>query len=198
MEPATPLPQGASPILDEELGLCIGYSVQRTEGVWHLYDADGRFVTIEEAPLEAPLIDPTLGFLTGLSVARHFRAGIRAVGPFLTRGGITAATYVGATARALLRARLRRGLSPAALKFADAPARHMLESGRYVPVQLLEKAIRYGRRTQDPRGSTAFRYQISIHRLVFNRALQKYEYREYALDVIVRESDWTILHFLYK
>ncbi|QJW55642.1 hypothetical protein HL670_02528 [Serratia plymuthica] len=53
------LPHNAKPITDDESGMCIGYSVSQAPGLWRIYDTDGTFVRLEEAPLESPLIDPT-------------------------------------------------------------------------------------------------------------------------------------------
>ena len=52
-------PLNSKPIVDDESGMCIGYSVAQAPGLWQIYDANGMFVRLEEAPLEAPLIDPT-------------------------------------------------------------------------------------------------------------------------------------------
>lgn len=58
-----------------------------------------------------------------------------------------------------LRARLKTGLSARNLKMTETAARHMYEPGRYVPLHLQEKAIRYGRRMADSReGEGMFRY----------------------------------------
>jgi hypothetical protein len=66
-------------------------------------------------------------------------------------------------------------------------------------VYILERAIRYGRRMADPRlGAGAYRYEIEMTRLVLNKATRAFERRAYMLEVVVRESDWTIFHFLYK
>ncbi len=50
-------------------------------------------------------------------------------------------------------------LSARALKMAATLAKHMLNLGRYVPLQLEEKVIRCGKRTPDPqKASGLFRY----------------------------------------
>ncbi|WP_394564461.1 hypothetical protein [Pantoea sp. SGAir0180] len=46
-------------MLDETSGMCIGYTVAQAPGLWQIYDAQGHFVRLEEAPLETPLFDPT-------------------------------------------------------------------------------------------------------------------------------------------
>jgi len=76
----------------------------------------------------------------------------------------------------------------------------MLNPGRYVPLQLQEKVIRYGKRTPDPQKVPwLFRYELEIYKLVENRAEKgTYIYIKYTLEVLVREKDWTITHFLYK
>jgi hypothetical protein len=199
LPPQRALPPNAAPILDDELGMCIGYSVEQTTGVWHIYDARGDFASMQETPLQAPLLDPTDVLFLGVSFVKLLRFGPRAIAGLLERKtAAELATHVGVTLRGLLRGRLR-GLNPRALKFAAVPARHMQEPGRYVPVYILELAIRYGRRMPDPRlGAGAFRYEIGMSRLVLNRATRVFERRAYTLEVVVRESDWTIFHFMYK
>lgn len=54
------LPRNAKPITDETSGMCIGYSVAQAPGLWQIYDVQGHFVRLEEAPLETPLIDPRI------------------------------------------------------------------------------------------------------------------------------------------
>lgn len=100
----------------------------------------------------------------------------------------------------LLRGRLKMGLSSRALKMTATPAKHMLNPGRYVPLQLQEKVIRYGKRTPDPqKASGLFHYESEIYKLVENRAEKgTYIYKKYMIEVLVREKDWTITHFLYK
>lgn len=48
----------------------------------------------------------------------------------------------------------------------------------------------------DPRkGEGMFRYETEMYKL--NRKLNITEYKKYTLEVVVRESDWTITHFKY-
>ncbi len=51
-------PHIAKPIVDEQTNVCLGYSVAQAPGLWQIYDADGRFITLGESPLETPLVDP--------------------------------------------------------------------------------------------------------------------------------------------
>lgn len=97
-----------------------------------------------------------------------------------------------------LRVRLKIGLHARNLKMTETAAKHMYEPGRYVPLQIQERAIRYGKRTVDPRkGKEMFRYETRMFKLRFNKQTMDYEYKEYTLEVVVRESDWTISHFKY-
>jgi hypothetical protein len=60
---------------------------------------------------------------------------------------------------------------------------------RHVPVHILHLALKYGRRARDPqRVQGAFPYTIKMLK----------NGKEYALEIVVREKDWTILHFLFK
>lgn len=77
----------------------------------------------------------------------------------------------------LLRGRLKVGLSPRALKMTETSARHMLNPGRYVPLQIQEKVIRYGRRMPDPRNVRGlYRYESEIYKLVENKAVKVLSY----------------------
>lgn len=51
-------PLGAQPVVDDNTGLCIGYTFAQAPGLWQVYDSEGRFITLEETPLQTPLIDP--------------------------------------------------------------------------------------------------------------------------------------------
>jgi hypothetical protein len=52
------LPHGARPIIDDQSGACVGFIHEGAKNVWHIFDISGQYVGIEEAPLEAPIIDP--------------------------------------------------------------------------------------------------------------------------------------------
>ena len=50
----------------------------------------------------------------------------------------------------------------------------------------------------DPRGAVGMaRYEPEMYKMWFNKHLRQYEYKKYTLEIIVRESDWTITHFMY-
>jgi len=189
------LPGNAKPITDETSGMCIGYSVAQAPGLWQIYDVQGHFVRLEEAPLETPLIDPTDIALFGLGIFRILRTG-----RVLFESGARAAVYakLSQSTISFLRSRLKLGLHARNLKMTEAAAKHMYEPGRYVPLQIQERAIRYGKRMADPRkGDGMFRYETRMFKLRFNKQTLQYEYKEYTLEVVVRESDWTISHFKY-
>ncbi|WP_246168057.1 hypothetical protein [Serratia rhizosphaerae] len=189
-------PLNAKPIVDDESGMCIGYSVAQAPGLWRIYDADGVFVRLEEAPLEAPLIDPTDLALIAFGVFRLFR-----VGKALLESGVKTAVTVKLSQAtvSILRGRLKMGLSARAIRMSESSAKHMLTPGRYVPLQIQEKVIRYGARTADPRKKPGiFRYEARIYKLVEDRQNKgSYIYKSYRLEVLVREADWTIMHFQY-
>jgi hypothetical protein len=82
-----------------------------------------------------------------------------------------------------------KNLSVRSLKFPATTAERLSIPGRHVPVHILQLAIKYGRRTPDPKAvKGAFLYTSKMLR----------NGREYILEIVVREKDWTILHFLYK
>jgi hypothetical protein len=82
-----------------------------------------------------------------------------------------------------------KGLSARKLKFTATTLERMAVETRFVPVHILHLAIKYGKRGPDPQGvKNAFMYTIKMMR----------KGKEYDLEVLVRESDWTILHFVYR
>lgn len=189
------LPRNAKPVTDETSGMCIGYTVAQAPGLWQIYDVQGHFVRLEEAPLETPLFDPTDIALFGLGVFRILRTG-RVLFESGARATLSAKISQGTVS--LLRGRLKFGLHARSLKMTEAAAKHMYDPARYVPLQIQEKTIRYGKRMPDPReGEGMFRYETDIYKLRFDKHRREYVYQKYRFEVIVRESDWTISHFKY-
>lgn len=189
------LPQNAKPVTDETSGMCIGYSVAQATGLWQIYDVQGHFVRLEEAPLETPLIDPTDIALLALGLFRILRAG-----RVLFESGARTAVSVKLSQSTILflRSRLKLGLHARNLKMTETAAKHMYEPSRYVPLQIQERAIRYGKRMPDPReGKGMFRYETDIYKLRYDKQRREYVHQKYRFEVIVRESDWTISHFKY-
>ncbi len=82
-----------------------------------------------------------------------------------------------------------KGLALRSLKFTATSAAHMVIKGRHVPIHILHLALKYGKRIPDPQGvKGAFLYTAKMWR----------NGKRYTLEVVVREKDWTILHFLFK
>lgn len=190
-------PHNSQPILDDETGMCIGYSVNQAPGLWRIYDTDGIFVQMEEAPLESPLIDPTDIALLAFGVFRILRTG-RAL--FEASKRVALAAKLSHATISFLRGRLKAGLSVRNLKVTKKVAMHMGNPGRYVPMLIMEKAIRYGARSPDPQKIAGqFVYRTEMYRLVKRTVGNevKYVYERYRLHVLVREKDWTIMHFHY-
>ena len=72
----------------------------------------------------------------------------------------------------------------------------MANPGRFVPIHTLHLAIRHGKRTPDPQKiAGVFRYEVAMTRFVKRGTIYIRESK--TLEVVVRESDWTILHFMY-
>lgn len=190
------LPAGAKPIYDETLGACVGYSWEGIRGVWHIYDATGQVVAMEEAPLEPPLLDPFDLVLIGATFVKLIRSGFTAAQGLLAQRSAAALTKsFGQHLLPLLRSRLK-GLSVQRLKFTETTARHMANAGRRVPIHILHLAIKFGKRSPDPQKvAGVFRYEIPMTRLVKRGSVYSRETK--TLEVVVRESDWTILHFMY-
>lgn len=200
--PESPLPPHTSPIIDEDTGMCIGYIGPSRGGVYDIYDIDGKFVTLHELPLESPLIDPFDIVFLGLFIFKSVKYGDNII-KIITKNGTTKSISVkiGDHIISSLKGRLKIGLSPKKIKFTTATAVHMREPGRYIPVYILEKAIRYGKRSKDIEGKSGMilkKYDIKIKRSRYDKYRNSYENKEYNLEVIVDESNWTITHFLYK
>ncbi len=185
------VPEKSVPIFDDMLNAVVGYCHQSAAGIYRLYSLDGDVVGMEEDGLETPLVDPLdLIFFAGgivritgkgvLSLFSKTSAKLMASGATKLLAKHLAGAIVGAMRSAF------RGLSVNTLKFTATTATRMAASGRHVPIHILHLALKYGKRVPDPQG--AFLYTISILK----------NGKKYALDIVVREKDWTILHFLYK
>ncbi len=188
---AATIPARAVPIYDNDSQAIIGYRETLTTGVYRLYDLDGNDAGMEELPLESPLFDPIdLIFLFGGLAGIFGRGAIRGAARTATAAGarLTMKAVTGAAAK-VLRGLFRKIISVRSLKFTATTAGRMATKGRYVPVHILHLAIRHGKRVADPQKvANAFLYTI---KMIKNG-------KTYTLEVLVRETDWTILHFLYK
>ena len=143
------LPPDAEPIYDEDLDCIIGYQQCRTQGVAHIYDLTGTFVSVSEAPLEPPPFEPLDAILI---VGSLWRAGLRGI----ARGGIRGVgAAIGRSQLASLRTRFAAFMQRP-LRFTATPLQHMKEAGRFVPVHILRLAILHGKRVTDPRGYSGF------------------------------------------
>jgi hypothetical protein len=194
---ATPsLPHDARPIFDDQSGACIGFVHEGVKNVWHIYDVSGHCVGIEEAPLESPLIDPYDLILIGPALVKVTRAGFGTAARLATeRGAVSATSKIASGILPFLRRRLL-GLSVKRLQFTETTARHMANPGRFVPIHILHLAIKHGKRMPDPQKvAGVFRYEVRISRFVKRGTIFVREPK--TLEVVVRESDWTILHFMY-
>lgn len=190
------LPHGARPIIDDQSSTCVGFIHENTKNIWHIFDVSGQCVGIKEAPLETPLIDPYDLILIGPAVVKFIRAGFSAVARLATgRAAFSTTSEITSRIFPLLRSRLQ-GLSVKQLQFTETTAKHMANPGRFVPIHILHLAIKYGKRMPDPQKMAGvFRYEIQMSRFVKRGATFVREQK--TLEVVVRESDWTILHFMY-
>ena len=73
-------------------------------------------------------------------------------------------------------------------KFSVKAAEHMKESGRFVPIQILEQAIKSSKGIPDPRGSRALMYTVEMWK----------NGKVYKLEVLYDKATNTIWHFKYK
>jgi hypothetical protein len=186
---ASHVPPLTRPLFDDETHAVVGY-VYRSLGFFRYFDVFGNVIGEDEVPVETPLFDPIdviliFGDLAVVAGRGILKAGIRAA----SRAG-TRITIRGILAGALeaMRVSWRSLIVFRNLKFTTTTAARMADPARRVPVQILQLAIRFGRRTADPQGAKgAFRYVIKMLR---NEG-------EYNLEVVIRESDSTVLHFVY-
>ena len=189
------LPHNAQPIVDDQTNVCIGYSVAQAPGLWQIYDSDGRFTTLEESPLEAPLIDPLDIALFMFGAFRLLRTGqalLEGVAANRIKVALSGATL------SILRGRFKAGLSATSLKFTRKTAARMADPGRFIPVQILERAVRFGTRHPDPeKVAGLFVYRIGMTRLSKKMVGNEIVYipKRYTLHVLVKERDWTVMHF---
>lgn len=183
-----------SPLVDPDLGIVIGYRGRGT--VWRVYDIEGNVVTMEEVPLETPLFDP-IDLIGGFGAKYFFSSSSRMAATVATKVAIRG---ISAGAAALLRRALSKLLSGSALKFTATTAQRMATPGRFVPLQILGLAIKHGAKSADPQKvKGAVMYTIKMTKYVGrDLALNKAVFKEYTLEVVVREADNTVLHFVYR
>lgn len=192
------LREGARAIFDDEdTSVIVGFRYY-SGGYYEIYDLEGNMVESGEPGLETPLIDPidiVAGGITGL-LRGGGRAVVRGVAGGVGGGGALARAGLVATIRALSRRAITaiRGVYRAirfrgALNFTGTTIARMADPARRVPHHILKLAIRFGTRSPDPQGvAGAFRYVIPMIR----------NGRQYILEVVIREADKTVLHFLYR
>ncbi len=190
------LPYGAHPIIDERNNDCVGFVQESTSKVWRIFGLSGELLRIEEAPLEAPTIDPYDLILVAPAALKFVRAGFAPMVRIATGQASDFATAkITSDVLSMLRSRVR-GLSVQRLQFTNKTANHMANPGRFVPVHILHLAIKYGRRLPDPQQIPGvFRYEIRMTRFV--KRGDGYTRVQKTLEIVVREADWTILHFMY-
>jgi hypothetical protein len=184
--PLFTIPKGAVPVYDEQLHAVVGYRHETSTGVFRLYDLEGNFIAMEELGLESPLLDPIDIIVLFGGLLRGIEKGVGTIAArAVSRGSVAIGGRTLSTAvTGAMRTAFRR-LSLRSLKFTATTAAHMAEPGRHVPVHILHLAIKYGRRAPDPRRAQgAFLYTIKMLR----------NGKERALEIVVRENDWTILH----
>ena len=90
-----------------------------------------------------------------------------------------------------LRVAFRQLVTRQLFKFTATTAARMAAPGRFVPVHILQMAVKFGRRYPDPQGVEGAAMFVSK---VF-RLSKKGELKEYTLNVVIRLKDWTVLHF---
>lgn len=193
----------AKPIYDEETGVVVGFRYG-SSGYWEVYDLEGDLVEVGEKGLESPLIDPIdvlAGGLVGLGrglFGGGVRGAVRGTAGGTGRGAAASAGRAGILvslktlsqrAATALRGTYRGIRFSGPLNFTATTAARLANPARRVPQHILKLALRFGKRTPDPQGVPgAFRYVVPMVR----------NGKEYTLEVVIREADRTVLHFLYR
>jgi hypothetical protein len=188
--PVFSIPKGAVPVYDDQLRAVVGYRHETTTGVFRLYDLEGNYLGMEEVGLESPLLDPIDLIVLFGGLLRGIGKGVGSIAArAVSRGSVVVGgRTLSIAVTGAMRTAFRR-LSSKRLQFTATTAARMATPERYVPVHILHLAIKYGRRAPDPqRAQGAFLYTIKMLR----------NGKEHALEIVVREKDWTILHFLFK
>ncbi len=188
------------PVFDEQSNAVVGWIDERA-GVKTIYDIEGKFVSIEEKPLEnVYIVEDIILLFVGITEIRWILRGggevAAAAGRQVGRSAVIglAAARISRSALVGLRVAFRTLTQRQVFRFTGTTAAHMAEAGRYVPTHILYLAVRYGRRVADPQGAKgAMKFLLEI---------EKYDKqgnaKKYMLEVVMRMDDWTILHFLYK
>lgn len=73
------------------------------------------------------------------------------------------------------------------LNFASTAAKHMDEAGRFIPVQIQQSVIKYGKGLPDPRGSNATMYYDVMYK----------NGKKYNTEVLYDAETNTVFHFRY-
>lgn len=197
------IPPGCEAVYAPDLGAIIGY-VSEYQGVLRVYAVDGRLVEMSEPGLEQPLFDPidllfilgpSLKLLKGLIWGGErllFRSTARAAAGV---AGYSAARAMGVSTRSALQL-VFRSLTSRPLLFTETTLVRMADPARRVPLHILQLAIRHGTRSVDAQMARgAYTYITPMWRQVVSGGERVW--RQYTLKVVVRESDWTVLHFHY-
>ncbi len=204
---------GSVPVFDEEENAVIGFhwidpGVPKENKRWApyiTYDIEGNEVSrwdIYDPPIQTvyPLENVILFFVGGTSIRAIFSGGRSVIVGGGTRIARSIVIGVGSglitqSAVTALKVSFRVLTTREIFKFTATTLRYMGEPGRYVPTQILYLAFRYGRKTPDPKGIAGlFRYEIPIKTVTSATG----QVRTRTLEVVIRDRDMAIMHFLYK
>ena len=160
-------------LTEEEINLCEEYNYL-TEKEWRYIYQGQATMAAGEIILESPAILAALkGILdSGKQIGSNLRTTINR---WLSKGGSR-------TLKNGIYTNLEDGLN-----FSNKALEHMKESGRQVPVQVLQDAIRNGQAMPDPRGSNATMYYTTMNK----------NGKMYNLEVLYDETTNTVYHFEY-
>ena len=122
--------------------------------------------------------------LTGGAIASSIIAGsaTASTGAVLTGAGVVEGVTVSAETGIVVYKSIEEGVN-----FTNTTLQRMSDPSRYVSIQVLIDAIKYGTPVPDPQGTSAIMYTIDIMK----------NGKPYTLEVLYDEVTNTILHFLY-
>ena len=145
----------------------------RTEVLYSIVNGDNNTVEKIQYAIDRVKEEKNKNVVEHLKTDITFTAGLTTTIAVLLKGG----------------AKLLKGssISVSPFNFGPSALQHMSEAGRFVPVQILQEAIRSGRAEPDPRGTNAIMYYIDMLR---NGKL-------YTLEVLYDKATNTIKHFMY-
>ena len=151
------------PVFDEEIGAVIGYKTQ-SQGIIKILGKKGQTISLEEVPLKSPIMSPIdIIYFAGLAVI-SVRKIIHLASTTSGKAAVGQLSIAALSKNTLSKLRTVFKSTPSVhLSFTRSTVKNMKNPDRYVPLHILQLAVKYGRRSVDPRGTPeANKYTIPI------------------------------------